>query len=87
MSSLPLAFQEQLASLQSALLEKHPRMPGLLQEIHRALKLQPENVTLMSEDEIAIVVQGLQVQTQTSLIKTTIAKKSPAKKTISVMDL
>ena len=87
MSSLPVDFQEKLASLQSAILERHPRMPGLLQEIHRALKLQPENVTLMSEDEIAIVVQGLQVQTQTSLIKTAVAKKAAPKKAISVADL
>ena len=60
-------LSERILSLQSAILSKHPTMPSLLQEIWKALKAQPENVTLMSEEEIAIVVQGLQAQTGVSL--------------------
>jgi len=79
MSALGFELQEKLTALQSAILAKHPTMPTLLQDIHRALKLQPENVTLMSEEEIAIVVSGLQAQTQVSLVKEVVAKKATTK--------
>ena len=75
-SALGFEFAEKLASLQAAILNKHPTMPTLLQEIHRTLKQYPENVTLMNEDEIAIVVSGLMAQTQTSLVKATVASAS-----------
>ena len=65
MSDSLILVQEKIQSLQSALLERHPRMPNLLQEIHQALKAQPENVTLLPEENIAIIVQGLQQQTNT----------------------
>lgn len=63
-------LQEKVLSLDAAIKSRHPTMPTLLQEIWRALKAQPENVTLMSEDEIGVVVSGLQVQTNTSLAQT-----------------
>ena len=43
-------------------------MPVLLQEIHRTLKNDPSLVTLMAEEEIAIVVQGLKAQTLTTIV-------------------
>lgn len=69
-------LKEKLAALQNAVLARHPTMPTLLQEIHRTLKAQPENVTLMSEDEIAIVVSGLMQQTNTVMVR---AAVSPSK--------
>lgn len=60
-------LSEKIASLQSTILSRHPTMPTLLQEIWRTLKAQPENVTLMTEEEIGIIVSGLQQQTNTSL--------------------
>ena len=63
MSESLITVRDKILSLQSAMLEKHPRMPTLLQEIHAALKAQPENVTLLPEEEIAILVKGLQHQT------------------------
>ena len=56
-------LKEKCVELSTLLLAKHPRMPVLLREIHTALRAQPENVTLLSEDDIRIVVQGLKVQT------------------------
>ena len=61
-SNLPFELQEKVASLEAAMLDRHPRMPGLLAEIYKALKAQPENVTLMSEEEIYVVVESLKVQ-------------------------
>lgn len=54
---------EKVQQLSALILDKHPRMPTLLREIHTALLAQPENVTLMSEEEIQIIVSGLKVQT------------------------
>lgn len=62
-SNLPFELLEKVSSLESALLDRHPRMPGLLGEIFKALKAQPENVTLMNEEEIRVVVECLKVQT------------------------
>ena len=56
-------LSEKVASLASAILEKHPTMPTLLREIHTTLSKYPEQVTLLSEQEISIIVSGLSVQT------------------------
>lgn len=62
-SNLGFELREKVLQLQSAILERHPRMPVLLREIHTALRAQPENVTLSSEEEINIIVEGLKIQT------------------------
>ena len=59
------ALKEKVAELSEVLLSRHPRMPMLLKEIYVALHKQPENVTLMTPEEVQIVVNGLKVQTQT----------------------
>lgn len=59
------ALKEKVEDLRDAILSKHPRMPTLLREIHTTLRAQPENVTLMSDEEIAVLVSGLKIQTQT----------------------
>jgi hypothetical protein len=78
-SSIGFELREKVAALETALLEKHPRMPTLLREIWLALKAQPENVTLMSEEDIQKIVAGLQVQTQTFLAAKTVGSKSSSK--------
>ncbi len=67
MTTIAFLLKEKVASLEAALLSAHPTMPALLKEIHSALRAQPENVTLMSEEEIAVIVRGLQKQTGTYL--------------------
>lgn len=56
-------LKEKVASLQDALLTKHPRLPTLLHEIHECLKTYPEQVTLLAPEEICTIVNGLQKQT------------------------
>lgn len=68
--TVPFELQEKIASLQNAILEKHPTMPTLLREIHTALRKQPENVVILSEEDIGIIVRGLEVQTNTFLADT-----------------
>lgn len=71
-------IQEKILSLQTALLSSHPTMPVLLREIHQVIKNDPALVTLMTPDEIAIIVSGLKVQTMTNISVTT-AKSSVSK--------
>lgn len=86
------SIQLKLADLQQQLLSQHPGMPTLLRDIHSQLKQNPETVTLMTEDEIAIVVQGLSKQTMThlsgSVMKSTkSATATKALKKVSTDDL
>ena len=68
--TIPFELQEKITSLQAAILDKHPTMPTLLREIHTALRKQPENVVILGEDEIGIIVKGLEIQTNTFLADT-----------------
>lgn len=87
MSDSLLLVREKIASLQSALLERHPRMPTLLQEIHSALRAQPENVTLLAEEDICTIVSGLQQQTNTFLADTVSKSKGKAGTTTRLKNL
>lgn len=77
-SKLPFELAEKLASLETLIKEKHPRMPTLLHEIHSALRAQPENVVLLSEEEITTIVEGLQIQTGVSLAASVVSKSGKA---------
>lgn len=87
MSDSLIQVREKILSLQTALLERHPRMPILLQEIHAALKAQPENVTLLPEEEICILVKGLQQQTGVFLAESVVKKKSSTGIQAKIRDL
>jgi len=82
----PVAFEvkEKLASLEAALLGQLPTMPGLLRDIHRSLKKDPDIVTILTEEECAILVEGLKKQTKTT-ITTAALKKGSTKKALSKM--
>ena len=64
-TNLPFELAEKVFSLSAMIIDKHPQLPTLLRDIHTALRKQPENVTLMSEEEICIIVSALKVQTNT----------------------
>lgn len=81
MSTVGMAFElkEKVAALEAQLLEQHPKIPTLLREIWTTLKQYPENVTLATEEEIQIVVRGLEYQTKTFLAESVgKAAKKPA---------
>lgn len=90
MSQLNLDIKTKLDELSQMLLSQNPGLPTLLRDIHRTLKAQPDQVTLMSEDEIRVVVQGLEKQTGSylaaSAVKPTAAKKA-ALKNVTAADL
>ena len=72
-------LQMKIASLQNAILTAHPTMPILLKEIHTILKNDPSNVTLLSEDDISVIVSGLKLQTKTEIAAATMKKKTSLK--------
>lgn len=83
-----LEFLSKMEQLQSALLTAHPTMPVLLMQIHKQLSNDPEIVTLLTEDAIGIIVQGLQKQTKTELISVVVKQsKAKDKKTALTTDL
>lgn len=71
-------LQEKVAELSAALLARHPSMPSLLREIHTTLSKYPEQVTLMSEEDVHTVVEGLKVQTGVEFAAT-VTKPSASK--------
>ncbi len=65
-----IKFQEvadRICSLREAIHGAHPKMPGLLQEIWSTLKSYPECVTLLEEDQMEIIISGLEKVVDTDL--------------------
>ena len=87
MSTQHFEVQEKLAHLEQALLYKTPNMPGLLRTIHKQLKADPDVVTILSEDECAILVRGLKAITKTEIATTAKAKSKKALSKMTVEDL
>lgn len=80
--------QEKLAQLEQALLTQTPEMPTLLRSIHSLLKKDASIVTLLSESECSILVQGLKKQTNTVIATKAVKKaKSKAASKITLSDL
>lgn len=78
MSAAPnQAFEvrEKLAQLEASLLEGTPNMKVLLRDIHRTLKSDPDVVTILSEEEVSILVNGLKKQTNTEIAVAAVKRK------------
>jgi len=78
-------IKSKLDELQAALLASHPTIPTLLRDIHRTLKAQPEQVTLLTDEELNIVVRGLEKQTNSYIAAavTKATKSTTSRKTLS----
>ena len=79
-------FLSKIQELETAILTQHPTMPVLLMKIHKQIAADPELVTVISEEEIGIIVNGLKIQTKTELVGT-IAKQSKARDKKTKLDL
>lgn len=80
-------IKEKVLALQEAMLSAHPQMPGLLRQIHTQLRADPAIETLLSEDEIGIIISGLMIQTQTELICASVKSKTKSLKSMGTGDL
>lgn len=72
------AIRFKLADLDSAIKSDHPRMAGILREIHQAQAKDPELVTILSEEEIGILVSGLEKHKNIHIVQALAKKKSGA---------
>ena len=86
MTTTAESIKMQIAELQDLILQAHPRMPVLLQDIHKILKADPDNVTLLTEDEIGVITTGLMKHTQVE-ISTSALKTAKKRKDITLEDL
>ena len=77
-----------IAELQTAVLQTLPNMPTLLRDIHQNLRNDPEIVTLLTPQQVAIIVSGLSKQTQTTITTQVLSgSKGKSLKKISVDDI
>lgn len=83
---LPDEVKMKFAALDECIKAAHPTLPILLKEIHTLLKNDPAIVTLLSEEEIAIVVEGLKKQTKVEISSAALKKKTSLK-SVSLADL
>ena len=72
------AISLKIEELHLSILSSHPTMPGLLREIHQNLKKDPAVVTLLSPEQVSIIVLGLDKQTQSTLVATISSAKPSA---------
>lgn len=73
-------ISDNIFALREAIHSAHPKMPGLLQEIWRTLQSYPEQVTLLEEDQMEIIISGLEKVVDTDLANITIKAATSGKK-------
>lgn len=75
-------ISDSVSQLAEAIYTAHPRMPQLLHDIWSTLHKYPEQVTLLSEEQMEVVFSGLEKIVDTDLAALTIkgAMKSGGKK-------
>ena len=82
--SMSLKIAELGASVQAKL----PNMPTILRDIHTILKNDHELVSVLSPEQIGVIVSGLSLQTQTTITTSVLSGgKGKSLKKISVDDI
>lgn len=84
----PIAME--MAELEQALDAQVPGFISILSQIHKKLRADPDVVTLLDDEEIAVIVAGLEKHTNVTIVAPSAIKaaKSKAKKEpVSAMDL
>lgn len=81
-----LPFKNMLLELEEKLNNRVENFPYLLRDVHQHLRKDPEIVTILTDEEIGLVIRGLKTMTGTILGTTTAAKKTGgrAKKSMPV---
>ena len=76
-----------IESLRIAIHEVHPTMPQLLQTIWKQLKDNPDCVTILKPEQIAVIVQGVEIQTNIKISEGISKPKASKKKVLTVDDV
>ena len=80
--------QEKLIEMEEVLNNNTPGLPTLLRTVHTLLKKDPEVVTLLSESDCNILVEGLKEHTKIELAtKAMKSKPKTSLKSTSLSDL
>lgn len=79
----------EMAELEQALNERVPGFANILREIHMKLKKDPATVTLLTDEEIGLIVSGLERHTNVTIVAPAAVKsaKKAAKLPVSALDL
>lgn len=76
-----------IESLRIAIHEVHPTMPQLLQTIWKQLKDNPDCVTILKPEQIAVIVQGAEIQTNIKISEGISKPRASKKKVLTVDDV
>lgn len=88
MNTQAFQIKEKLAQLEQALVSSSPNMASLLREIHKHLKSDPDVVTILTEDDCAVLVRGLKKQTSADIATKAIAgTRAKSAKNLTLEDL
>lgn len=68
---------DSIDALQNELTSLHPNLPGLLSQILDQLKASPGVVTILTPEQIGVIIKGLQSQTNTAIIAVASKAKKP----------
>lgn len=79
----------EMAELEQALNDRVPGFANILREIHMKLKKDPATVTLLTDEEIGLIVSGLERHTNVTIVAPAAVKsaKKAAKVPVSALDL
>jgi len=77
-----------IAELSASMISSLPSMPTLLRTIRANIKQDPELVTILSPEQVGIIVSGLMKQTQTTIATSVLSGgKGKSMKKISLDDI
>lgn len=88
--SIGTAVSMEIAKLEEALHKTLPDFPNLLRNIHKQLRANPDCVTLLKEEEIAVVVKSLEKFSATQIVGDTVksaSKPASLKKKLGALNL
>ena len=76
-----------MASLEAALIDSDPMLPTHLCSIHSLLISYPESVTLLTDNEVAKLIDGAEIMTKTQIVKASATKAAGSRKKVTADDL
>jgi len=77
-------LQDALASIEQALLTKDPLIANHLRVSHGLIQSYPESVHLLTDAQIATIIDGLEVYTKTEIVKAIVKDTSTSKKRVKL---
>lgn len=78
---------QKIEELRISLHEVHPNMPNLLHDIWKQLKETPDCVTLLKPEQMGVIIQGLERQTNIKLTESISKPKGTKKSKLTTDDV